>query len=294
MSQNYYDILGIKKSSSAAEIKKAYRTLAKKYHPDVCKEDHGEEMFKEINKAYETLSDPQKKEVYDTYGEEGLSGQSGGFSGGFGGFGGNFSEADVADAFASMFGGGGFSRQRREQQKDIEAEMEVPADKLFNGDKLDINIRGEKVTVKIPKNTKNHSIFRLKGYGNTVNGKTGDILLTVVAGSDQNYQVHQDDIYFKHTISLKTAINGGKLDFDLFGKTIVADIPTGTNFQDQVIIPNEGLSNKNYNSNGNVILVIEIKIPTTEEFSKENLEVMNIILDKPKDTLIEKFKKLFK
>ncbi len=105
--RDYYEVLGLQKGASEAEIKKAYRQMAKKYHPDVNKAPDAEEKFKEINEAYEVLSDPQKKAKYDQFGHAGMDGAfgQGGFSGGFGDFG------DINDIFGSFFGGGSTSRR---------------------------------------------------------------------------------------------------------------------------------------------------------------------------------------
>ena len=107
--RDYYEVLGVSKDASSEEIKKSYRKLAKKYHPDINKEKGAEEKFKEINEAYEILSDPQKKQIYDQYGHAGLENGgmgAGGFEG-FSGFGGGFS--DISDIFESFMGGSGFS-----------------------------------------------------------------------------------------------------------------------------------------------------------------------------------------
>lgn len=104
--KDYYEILGLTKSASSDDIKKAYRSLAKKYHPDINKEANAEQMFKDINEAYEVLSDPNKKQMYDQYGHQGVENQGGfeGFGNPFGGFGG-FGEIDLGDIFGSFFGG---------------------------------------------------------------------------------------------------------------------------------------------------------------------------------------------
>ena len=101
--RDYYEVLGVSKTASEDEIKKAYRTLAKRYHPDVCKEPDAEEKFKEVQEAYDVLSDPQKREQYNQYGHDGLN-QNWGFSQGLSGFGGGFSGFE--DIFSSFFGGG--------------------------------------------------------------------------------------------------------------------------------------------------------------------------------------------
>lgn len=114
--RDYYEVLGIDKSASEDEIKKAYRKLAKKYHPDVNKEKDAEEKFKEVNEAYEVLSDSNKKAIYDQYGHAGL--ENGGMGGGFGGFSGGFD--DLGDIFSSVFGSGfsdfGFGGSRSSRQ----------------------------------------------------------------------------------------------------------------------------------------------------------------------------------
>ena len=107
--RDYYEVLGLSKGASDDDIKKAYRKLAKKYHPDVNKEPGAEEKFKEINEAYSVLTDPQKKAAYDQFGHAGMEGAFGGGQGGFSGFGGAGFE-DLSDIFESFMGGsGGFS-----------------------------------------------------------------------------------------------------------------------------------------------------------------------------------------
>ena len=137
--RDYYEVLGVSKSATDDEIKKAYRSLAKKYHPDVCKEPGAEEKFKEVNEAYETLSDPQKRQMYDQYGFDGPQANFGGAGGaGFGGF------EDLGDIFANFFGGGMGGRQSSRggvrRGDDIERLMDLQFEEAVLGCKKTINV----------------------------------------------------------------------------------------------------------------------------------------------------------
>lgn len=139
--RDYYDVLGISKGASEQEIKKAYRTLAKKYHPDVSKEKDAETKFKEVQGAYDVLGDPQKKQQYDQFGHAGeqFSGGGGGFEG-FGGFG------DFSDIFSSFFGGGQSRQQQREEKlqgDDIEISMTIDFMEAALGTSKNITINQE-------------------------------------------------------------------------------------------------------------------------------------------------------
>ncbi|MDB5101835.1 MAG: Chaperone protein dnaJ [Cyanobacteria bacterium RYN_339] len=128
MKADYYELLGVQKGASEDDLKKAYRKLARKYHPDVNKEAEAEERFKEISEAYEVLSDSQKRAAYDQYGHAGLGSMGGGFDGGFEGFGGGF--GGLGDIFEAFFGGqmGGGGRPRRrgpERGADLRLDLEI-------------------------------------------------------------------------------------------------------------------------------------------------------------------------
>ena len=141
--RDYYEVLGISKSASADEIKRAYRKMAKKYHPDVNKEPGAEEKFKEVQEAYDVLSDDNKKAAYDRYGHAAFD-QAGGFGGGAGGFGGfgGFEDVDLGDIFGSFFGGGG-SRQRKSgpmRGEDRFVQLEIDFMDAIKGKKAEIKI----------------------------------------------------------------------------------------------------------------------------------------------------------
>ncbi len=141
--RDYYEVLGISKSASADEIKKAYRSLAKKYHPDMNPGDKEAEVkFKEVNEAYAVLSDEEKKRIYDQYGHAGLDGGMGGGAGGFGGFS-NFDFGDIGDIFSSFFGGGASSGSSRRngpiRGEDIAYRINLSFEEAAFGCKKDIS-----------------------------------------------------------------------------------------------------------------------------------------------------------
>ncbi len=140
--KNYYDILGVSKDASPDDIKSAYRKLAKKYHPDINKEPGAADKFKEVNEAYECLSDPTKKSNYDNYGSaSGPQGFSGGFGGGAGGFGGFGDFSDFGDIFSNIFGGfGGATRTQGARGEDLQTQITLSFEEAVFGCTKDINI----------------------------------------------------------------------------------------------------------------------------------------------------------
>lgn len=188
---DYYQLLGVSKNATAKEIKQAYKQKAKKYHPDA--NDGGEdaqEKFKEINKAYQTLSDPDKRAAYDRMGHAGYQqakargyggGQQGGGQTGFGGF-----------DFSDVFGGGGGQKTRSgfgsifedlftQAFTQIQVQVPIKLTLAALGGSKTINVHGQKITFKIPPGTRSGTTFRLKNQGPTLqNGQQADVLATVV------------------------------------------------------------------------------------------------------------------
>jgi curved DNA-binding protein len=243
--KDYYKILGITKSASQDEVKKAFRKLAVKYHPDKNPGDKkAEEKFKEINEANEVLGDPEKRKKYDELGAnwKAYSQQGQQYSGqrsyggkrqhDFGdGFGGEFS-----DFFESFFGGGfsgyqeEFRQPRARKGADLSAEMEFTLHDAYHGATKQVSIDGEKVNLKIKPGIREGQVLRMKGKGNpgTGGGPNGDLLITVHISKDSVYDRRGDDLYFDQPIDIFTPMLGGKISIKGIDKTISIEIPAGT------------------------------------------------------------------
>jgi curved DNA-binding protein len=242
--KDYYKILGISKDASQAEVKKAFRKLAVKYHPDKNPGDKkAEERFKEANEANEVLGDPEKRKKYDELGANWKQYQQQGnpyagrqqYGGSryhdFGeGFGGEFS-----DFFESFFGGGGFSQYDQRQARarrgaDLTATLELTLEDVFHGTTRQVTIDGERVNMKIKPGTRDGQVLRMKGKGSpgAGGGTSGDLLITVKLLDDPHFERRGDDLHFNHYLDVVPAILGGRISVKTFDKTVSMDIPPGT------------------------------------------------------------------
>lgn len=241
--KDYYKILGVKKDASADEIKKAYRKLAVKYHPDKnAGNKAAEEKFKEANEANEVLGNPEKRKKYDELGENWQANpqyaNQGGGRGGAGfdtssfyGDGGQFSSF-----FESIFGSGagfGGARQRAPQTRrgqDQEATITLTVDESFHGVAKQITLNGEKLNLKFKPGTSNGQVVRLKGKGSPgyAGGENGDLLITIQLAPNPRYEVKGHDLYFDQPLDVYTAILGGKLSVQGIDKAVMMPIPAGT------------------------------------------------------------------
>lgn len=295
--KDYYKILGVDKTASQDEIKKAYRKLAMKYHPDRNPNDKtAEAKFKEITEANEVLSDPEKRKKYDTLGANwkqyqntggqgfddfftnfrgGGSGQrsyrfSGDFNDIFGGMGGGFS-----DFFESFFGGGGgFGRRTQHENAavDVEANLNVTLEDVYNGSEKQILVDGKKVKIKIQPGTKDGQKLRLRALGRSKNagGEKGDLYLNIHILKHPFYEIKDNDLYYNLDIDFYTAVLGGKENIrTLDGKTISIKIPEGTD--SETILRLKGLGLKNETKRGDLFIKIHINVP--KNLSREEKEL---------------------
>ncbi len=263
--KDYYKILGVSKSASQDEIKKAFRKLAVKYHPDKNAGDKtAEAKFKEINEANEVLCDAGKRKRYDELGSnwnnyQQSPGQShggfdwgkyqqqyGGSQGGqtyttdFGDFSSSFGSGSggFSDFFEAFFGGSGFSggkqkssgRRQALRGENMQAELQVSLDDAYNGAEKVFEINHQTIKLKLKKGVKDGQILKLagKGYPGHNNGQNGDLLLTIKVAKHPLYNRIDDDLYMDLPVDIFTAVLGGKLDVNTLKGKIKITIPPET------------------------------------------------------------------
>lgn len=293
--RDYYEVLGVNKSSTQSEIKKAYRKLAMKYHPDKNKEHDAEDKFKEINEAYEVLSDEQKRKQYDQFGHGAFNGQGQGF-GGFGGFEGF---GDINDIFNSFFGG--HSRSNRPRQgDDYQMRTNVTFEESVFGKTIEQNLEkvsdGKKETVKteitIPAGINDGQQIILRGYGGEGynGGPNGDLYIFVYVKQHQVYKRMGNDIVIDMPVSI----------FDVMAEnTISVKTPYGdelihltntTESGDVFTIKGKGFPSVHGRYTGNFLVRVKLEIPKMN--AKERAKVLKASTG-VKDKIADKFRKKY-
>lgn len=292
MSRNLYDVLGVSKTASEAEIKSAYRKLARKYHPDLNKDDkNAADKFKEISNAYDIIGNAEKRKKYDnneidedgkptgfgagfggagsgfngyqSYGGNPFSGfKSGGFNGGAqGGF--DFSSIFGDDIF-SQFGGaqGGF-RQRTAPQRgsDVSYNMRVDFLDAAKGVEKQISLNGKNINVKIPAGMQSGQTMRLKGLGNIGlnGGENGDVLITVNVNEHPYFKADGLNILLDLPISVKEAISGAKITVPTINGKVAVTVPAFSSSGEKLRL--KGLGIKSKTGQGDEIINLQIVLP---------------------------------
>ena len=294
--RDYYETLGVSKSASADEIKSSFRKLARKHHPDLAKDKKAaEEKFKEINEAYEVLSDPEKRRKYDEYGANwqhagngfGAGAAASAQGAGFGGFGGggssyggggdfHFGGTGYSDFFEQFFGtrrgrgfGGGVDFEETQQRgRDVEADILVTLDEVLHGASRQISFRKgnspdvQTYTVKIPKGVREGQRIRLAGQGGSggARGEAGDLYLRVKLQQHPDYRFEGADIHYEAEIPAWRAVLGGELTIPTPDGRAKLKVPAGTQSGRKFRIPGRGLPDKG-GKRGDFYAVMEIAIP---------------------------------
>jgi len=299
MAKSLYETLEVAESATEAEIKKAYRKLARQYHPDVNKDKGAEDKFKEINSAYEILSDKEKKQQYDRHGDNMFGGQnfhdfsrshnSGGqgdldeilrqmFSGGggFGGSGNPFGGSSFGGG-ANPFGGGGF---QQEANLDMETNVTIPFSVSILGGSHSVAVNGDRFDIKIPAGVKSGEKMRVKGKGHTQNGRAGDLFLKIIVASNPEYEREEDDLVKSFDIPLVTALFGEKIAIQTLEKEIKLKVPQNTKNGQRFRVKEMGAMNRKTKLRGNLYLKANIVLPNVDLLDENLVKMMKEKLPK--------------
>ncbi|GAA7470104.1 DnaJ family protein [Helicobacter pylori] len=279
MSKSLYQTLDVSESANQDEIKKSYRRLARKYHPDLNKTKEAEEKFKEINAAYEILSDEEKRRQYDQFGDNMFGGQ-------------NFSDfaksrsasEDLDDILSSIFGKGGFSQRFSQNSQgfsgfnfsnfapedlDMTATLNVSVLDTLLGNKKQVSVNNETFSLKIPIGVEEGEKIRVRNKGKTGRTGRGDLLLQIHIEEDEIYKREKDDITQIFDLPLKTALFGGKIEIATWHKNLTLTIPPNTKAMQKFRIKEKGIKNRKTSHVGDLYLQARLILPKTETLSNE-------------------------
>src|SRR5437773_106891 len=303
--RDYYETLGVSKTASEDEIRSAFRKLARKYHPDVAKDKKtAEEKFKQINEAYEVLSDPEKRRKYDRLGEnwnqpggfqpppQWGGGQPGGFRWGSGENGGvefEFGGTGFSDFFEAFFGGGrgrsafgGFGGRQAtaERGADVEADIMVTLEEALNGSTRTVSLRRagsnkvENYQVKIPRGVREGQRIRLAGQGEAGarGGKSGDLFLRVRLARHPDFSVEGSDLIHEVKIEPWRAVLGGELLVPTLEGKVRLKIPQGTQGGQRFRLRERGLPGV---SGRRGDLYVEVQINMPKKLTEREREIWN-------------------
>ena len=284
MSKSLYETLGVSESASADEIKKAYRKLARKYHPDINKDESAVEKFKEINAAYEVLSDAEKKTQYDQYGDQMFGGQN------FHDFAqGQGQGVDLDEILRQMFGGGGaagggFGGFGGGQQGgfggfggpdlDMQARIVVPFMVSIIGGKHNVSVNGQSFDIKIPAGIKSGETMRVRGKGKQYQGQAGDLLIKVDVSASDEYERKGDNLYKTFDVPLKEALFGGKIAVNTPEKEVSLKVPTNTKNGQKFRLKGKGVADRKTAMKGDLYLVANVVLPDVDSLDDEVKKVL--------------------
>lgn len=266
--RDYYEVLGVKKDASDDEIKKAFRKLAIKYHPDKNPGDKAaEEKFKEANEAYSVLSDKTKRSRYDQFGHAGVGGDGGGnpFGGGFNSqsFNFDFGGAGFEDILGSIFGfGGGFRGARRGQ--DFRTSITIDFEDAIFGTTKTISIEGKQVKLKIPAGIYDGQSIRLNGKGGeapTADGQRGDLYVEIRVRAHKHLTREGELILSEITIPMVDAVLGTEIDVETVDGKIRMKVPAGTQPGTNFKLSGHGAPRLGSDQRGPHIVTINVEIP---------------------------------
>tara|TARA_R110002111_G_scaffold2705_4_gene17993 strand:+ start:97791 stop:98711 length:921 start_codon:yes stop_codon:yes gene_type:complete len=276
--RDYYDILEVSKTASADEIKKAYRKLSRKYHPDMAPDDKSaDQKFKEVQEAYEILRDETKRKQYDQYGHSfQQAGPGGGYYPGGGGggspvdledlFGGG--GIDLGDLFGGAFRGGKRAQPRPQKGESSRVQIEIPFHLAAVGGGHEISLQkggvSERLSIKIPAGVDNGSVIRLSGQGGPGihGGPAGDLLITMKVGSHPYFKRDGSNLILEVPISLAEAALGAKVDVPTLSEgEVTVTIPPGTSSGAKLRLRGKGIIDQKTKQPRDQICSIKVVAP---------------------------------
>ena len=276
--RDYYETLGVARGASQDDIKRAYRRLARKFHPDVSKESDAEARFKEVGEAYEVLKDSEKRAAYDRFGKDWKHGQEfrpppgwerqfdfggGGFSGGSG----------FSDFFETLFGRDGFAGARgpmRARGGDQSATIEIPLEDAYRGATRNITVGGRTLSVRIPKGVTEGQRIRLGGQGGAGagGGPAGDLYLTVAHAAHPLFRAEGRDVHLKLPVAPWEAALGATVAVPTLGGKVDLKIPRGSRAGRSLRLKGRGFPGR---PNGDQYVTVEIVAPPADSPEAESL-----------------------
>jgi curved DNA-binding protein len=279
---DYYKVLGVDKKATEADIKKAYRKMARKYHPDLNPNDkEAERKFKELNEANEVLSNAENRKKYDEHGENWQhaeqyeqqkrqqqqyqgSGQQANYGGGFGDGG------DYSDFFESMFGGrsargGGGGRTAQYKGQDFNAELHLDLKDVYTTHKRTLTINGKNIRLTIPAGVENGQVIKITGHGapGSGGGPKGDLYITFTIDNHTAFKRDKENLYATVALDLYAAILGGDITVDTFDGQVKLKVAPGTQNGTKVKLKGKGFPvYKKEAQFGDLYITYELKVPT--------------------------------
>jgi curved DNA-binding protein len=273
---DYYKTLGLDKNATEEEIKKAYRKLARKYHPDLNPNDKdANKKFQQINEANEVLSDPEKRKKYDQYGkdwqhaeefEKARKSRSQSRDWGEYTYSGAQEEGDFSDFFESLFGRQqGRSRQTKFRGQDYNAELHLTPKDAYHTHKQVLSVNGKNIRITIPAGAENGQVIKLKGHGAAgINGgPNGDLYITFVIADNPKFKRMGNDLYTAVELDLYTAILGGEITIDTLSGKIKLKVKPETQNGSTIRLKGKGFPvYKKEGESGDLFITYQIKLPT--------------------------------
>lgn len=274
---DYYKVLGVSKDATSDEIKKAYRKLARKLHPDINPSDKdAQAKFQQLNEANEVLSNPEKREKYDKYGKNWENGeayeqyqqQQRSHANRQQGSRADFSGEDFSDFFSSMFGNQerGGRTQTKFRGQDIQAQLQIDIKEAYSTHKKEFSVNGKSIRITIPAGIEDQQTIKISGYGSSGlnNGPNGDLYLTFSISNSTPFKRVGNDLFLTHNLDLYTAVLGGEVTVSDFNQVklklkVVPGIQNGT----KVRLKGKGFPvYKKEGQFGDLYITYHISIPT--------------------------------